>query len=191
MVAAENPVDDFNFDSRMRSSEEPGQARRGSRPPSALGSHFDFDLRPTQDVSASQRSTFFPWDHAGPSSSVAGAPFDFDGSDVFSALRPVSKRGNSVGSRRESLMLPGGGTVPPSPADLGPRNSLVGGEDFQFNGQCRFNVLRRCPMLTEICSARRSGHGRVAAVERPDPRAQLVQLPRVRVPYIMEHSCLI
>ncbi len=116
--------------------QEPGQARRGYRPPSALGLGFDFDLRPTQDnVSASQRSAFFPWDHAGASSSVAGAPFDFDGSDGFSALRPASKRGVSVGSRRDSLLLPGGGlSVPPSPADLGLRNSLAGGEDFQFNG---------------------------------------------------------
>ncbi|KAI0655106.1 Rec8 like protein-domain-containing protein [Cubamyces menziesii] len=127
------PGGDFNFDSRMRSSEEPGQARRGSRPPSALGSHFDFDVRPTQDVSASQRSTFFPWDHAGPSSSVAGAPYDFDGSDAFSALRPVSKRGVSVGSRRESFRLSGIGNVPPSPASIGLRSSQVGGEDFQFN----------------------------------------------------------
>ncbi|KAH9858181.1 Rec8 like protein-domain-containing protein [Lenzites betulinus] len=129
----QNPTADFNFDSRMRSSEEPGQARRGSRPPSALGSHFDFDPRATQDLSASQRTTFFPWDHAGPSSSVAGAPFDFDGSDGLSALRPVSKRGNSIGSKRDSLLLPGGGTVPPSPADLGLRNSHIGGEDFQFD----------------------------------------------------------
>ncbi|KAI0651884.1 Rec8 like protein-domain-containing protein [Trametes meyenii] len=124
--------DNFNFDSRMRSSEEPGQARRGSRPPSALGSHFDFGLRPTQDVSASQRTTVFPWDHAGPSSSAAGAVYDLDGSDAFSALRPASKRGNSIGSRRDSLLLPGGGTVPPSPADLGLKSSQIGGEDFQF-----------------------------------------------------------
>ncbi|KAI0825105.1 Rec8 like protein-domain-containing protein [Trametes gibbosa] len=129
----QNPAGDFNFDSRMRSSEEPGQARRGSRPPSALGSHFDFDFRATQDVSASQRTTFFPWDHAGPSSSVAGAPFEFDGSDGFSALRPASKRGNSIGSKRDSLLLPCGGTVPPSPADLGLRSSQIGGEDFQFD----------------------------------------------------------
>ncbi|KAI0363909.1 hypothetical protein BV20DRAFT_65414 [Pilatotrama ljubarskyi] len=127
-------ADGFNFDSRMRSSEEPGQARRGSRPPSALGSHFDFDPRPAQDnASASQRSTFFPWDHAGPSSSVPGAAYDLGGSDVFSALRPVSKRGISIGSRRESSLLPGGGPVPASPADLGLRSSQIGGEDFQFN----------------------------------------------------------
>ncbi|KAI0335243.1 hypothetical protein GY45DRAFT_1268246 [Cubamyces sp. BRFM 1775] len=127
------PGGDFNYDSRMRSSEEPGQARRGSRPPSAIGSHFDFDIRPTQDVSASQRSTFFPWDHAGPSSSVAGAPYDFDGSDAFSALRPASRRGVSVGSRRESFRLSGIGNVPPSPASVGLRSSQIGGEDFQFN----------------------------------------------------------
>ncbi|KAI8995657.1 Rec8 like protein-domain-containing protein [Trametes punicea] len=131
----QKPGDEFNYDSRMRSSEEPGQARRGSRPPSALGSHFDFDLRPTQDnVSASQRSAFFPWDHAGPSSSVAGAAYDLGGSDVFSAARPASRRGNSIGSRRESTLLLGGGIIPPSPpASMGLRSSQIGVEDFQFN----------------------------------------------------------
>ncbi|KAI0778213.1 Rec8 like protein-domain-containing protein [Trametes elegans] len=126
---------ELNLDSRMRSSEEPGQARRGSRPPSALGSHFDFDLRPPQDtVSASQRSAFFPWDHAGPSSSVAGALYDLgDGSDVFSARRPSSRRGHSVGSKRESFLFPVGGSVPPSPGALGLRTSGIGAEDFQFN----------------------------------------------------------
>ncbi|KAL7285330.1 hypothetical protein ACG7TL_000425 [Trametes sanguinea] len=125
--------DGYELD-RMRSSEEPGQARRGSRPPSALGSHFDFDLRPTQDQgSASQRSAFFPWDHAGPSSSAVGVAYEFDGSDAYSALRSASKRGHSIGSRRESLLLPGAGAIPPSPASMGLRSSQVGGEDFQFN----------------------------------------------------------
>ncbi|CDO71589.1 hypothetical protein BN946_scf184911.g59, partial [Trametes cinnabarina] len=130
-----NPGDDYNMEARMRSSEEPGQARRGSRPPSALGSHFDFDPRPTQDQrSASQRSGFFPWDHAGPSSSAAGPAYDFDGSDVYSALRSASKRGHSIGSRRESLLISGAGVIPASPASLGLRSSQIGGEDFQFKG---------------------------------------------------------
>ncbi|RPD62913.1 hypothetical protein L227DRAFT_497993 [Lentinus tigrinus ALCF2SS1-6] len=128
----QNMGNDFEFDSRMRSSEEPGQARRGSRPPSAMGSHFDFDLRPTQDIiSGSQRSGFFPWDHAGPSSSVGGAAFGVDGSDVFSAMRPASRRGSSLG--RDSFLVPGGGTVPPSPINFGLGSSQIGGEDFQFN----------------------------------------------------------
>ncbi|EJF66721.1 hypothetical protein DICSQDRAFT_151165 [Dichomitus squalens LYAD-421 SS1] len=126
--------DDRNLDSRLRSSEEPGQARHASRPPSALGSHLAFDLGPTQDViSGSQRSAFFPWDHAGPSSSAGGAPFSVYGSDGLSGLRPGRKRVSSASSRRESLLLPpGGNTVPPSPMDLGLRSSQIG-EDFQFN----------------------------------------------------------
>ncbi|KAI1797908.1 hypothetical protein LXA43DRAFT_969106 [Ganoderma leucocontextum] len=126
--------EDMNLDSRLRSSEEPGQARHASHPPSALGSHLDFDLGPTQDViSGSQRSSFFPWDYAGPSSSAGGGPFSAYGSDGLSGLRPGSKRGSSVGSRRDSLLLPpGGSTVLHSPIDLGLRNSQTGGEDFQF-----------------------------------------------------------
>ncbi|TFK93458.1 hypothetical protein K466DRAFT_594355 [Polyporus arcularius HHB13444] len=121
----------FDLDARMRSSEEPGQARRGSRPPSAMGSHLDFDLRPTQDIiSGSQRSGLYPWDHAGPSSSVGGGAFAVDGSDVFSAMRPASKRGSSFG--RDSFLVPGGGTVPPSPINFGLGSSQIGGEDFQF-----------------------------------------------------------
>ncbi|OSD03409.1 hypothetical protein PYCCODRAFT_1466798 [Trametes coccinea BRFM310] len=133
-IGFQNAGDGYELDFRMRSSEEPGQARRGSRPPSALGSHFDFDLRPTQDQgSASQRSAFFPWDHAGPSSSAVGVAYEFDGSDAYSALRSASKRGHSIGSRRESLLLPGAGAIPPSPASMGLRSSQIGGEDFQFN----------------------------------------------------------
>ena len=87
-----------------------------------------------QDLpSGSQRSGLFPWDHAGPSSSVGGA-FGVDGSDVFSILRPASKRGSSLGSRRESLIFPGGGNVPSSPMEFGFKNSRLDGEDFHFNG---------------------------------------------------------
>ena len=136
---------DFDLDARMRSSEEPGQARRGSRPPSAIGSHLDFDLRPTQDIiSGSQRSGLFPWDHAGPSSSVGGIAFGVDGSDVFSGIRPASRRGSSFG--RDSFLVPGGGTVPPSPINFGLGSSQIGGEDFQFNGMSSdYSCKNECP----------------------------------------------
>ncbi len=86
-------------------------------------------------MSGSQRNSFFPWDHAGPSSSAGGAPFSAYGSDGVSGLRPGSKRGSSVGSIRDSLLPPGGSTVLHSPIDLGFRSSQTGGEDFQFNGE--------------------------------------------------------
>ena len=102
-----------------------------------MGSYLDMDVRPTQDIiSGSQRSGFFPWDHAGPSSSVDGVAFGGDGSDIFSAMRPASKRGSSLGSRRESFLVPGGGGVPSSPIEFGHRHSQIGGEDFQFDGGC-------------------------------------------------------
>ncbi len=91
-------------------------------------------------MSASQRSSFFPWDHAGPSSSVGGAALGIYGSDILSALHPASKRGGSLGSRRESFLLPGGGGVPSSPADFGLRNSQIGGEDFLFNGASALKI---------------------------------------------------
>ena len=109
--------------------------RRGSRPASAIGSHLEFDLRPTQDIiSGSQRSGFFPWDHAGPSSSAGGA---FGGaSDVFSALRSASKRGGSIASHRDSFVGLGGLNVPSSPMEFGFRDTHLGADDFQFKGMC-------------------------------------------------------
>lgn len=118
---------DFVMDSRLRSSEEPGQARRASRPPSLLGdSHFDFDLQPTQ-ISASQRSALFPWDHAGVSSSVAGA-FDLPvGSDRFSL--PLPARGSSLSSRgRDSPLRPLSGLH----GDFGVRDNQLDGDEFEF-----------------------------------------------------------
>ncbi|KAI0076094.1 hypothetical protein K474DRAFT_1708496 [Panus rudis PR-1116 ss-1] len=96
----------YEPDFRLRSSEEPGQARNASRPPSVLGgSHFNLNLQAGTQVSGSQRSGFFPWDHAGVSSSVAGA-FDLPGSDRISLGRPP--RGSSLSSRgRESPFHPG------------------------------------------------------------------------------------
>jgi len=89
--------------SGLRSSEEPGQGRQISRPPSVLGSHFfDSELQPR--IEASQRNSFFPWDHAGVSSSVAGAGFELpEGSD-----KAISNRfgASSKGSRRSGSLQP-------------------------------------------------------------------------------------
>ncbi|KAH9944356.1 uncharacterized protein BXZ73DRAFT_87270 [Epithele typhae] len=112
--------------SRMRSSEEPGQARRGSRPPSALGSHLGINLEPAHDIiSGSQRSALFPWDHAGPSSSVGGGAGD--------AWKSASKRNSSHGSRRESFAIPADSNIHSSPVNFDFRSSVAGGDDFHFN----------------------------------------------------------
>lgn len=115
--------------------QEPGQARRASRPPSLLGSHLDLDPRIAQDfMSGSQRSAFFPWDNAGASSSVNGASFDFgrESSAKRSFGRAdVGLRGSFLGSRPESPLNPG--RPLDSPADFGTRNPQSG-DNFVFEG---------------------------------------------------------
>ncbi|TCD71548.1 hypothetical protein EIP91_008929 [Steccherinum ochraceum] len=119
------------FDSRLRSSEEPGQARQASRPPSLPGSHLDLLGHGLPiDFSASQRSAMFPWDNAGGlSSSVAGAPFEMVSSDRFSLSAGRGPRGSSRGSRRESPMFP----RPDSPAGLDLGDVRMDGDAFEFN----------------------------------------------------------
>ncbi|KAJ3779208.1 Rec8 like protein-domain-containing protein [Lentinula raphanica] len=152
----ERPVDDFmneeglgradeanffdagwnnDFEPRLRSSEEPGQARQMSKPPSDVGANFSFDLGPFGRQEGSQRSSLFPWDNAGagPSSSVDGVG---GGSDRISIDRAeVRIRGSSF-SRRESSLPSQNGSIGIrgiSPADIGIRGSQTIGEDFVFS----------------------------------------------------------
>ncbi|KAI0961589.1 hypothetical protein AcV7_000653 [Taiwanofungus camphoratus] len=133
---------DWEPESRQRSSEEPGQARRASRPPSLLGSHLDLDPRIAQDfMSGSQRSAFFPWDNAGASSSVNGASFDFgrESSAKRSFGRAdVGLRGSFLGSRPESPLNPG--RPLDSPTDFGTRNPQSG-DNFVFEVPDEDSVL--------------------------------------------------
>ncbi|KII94383.1 hypothetical protein PLICRDRAFT_425757 [Plicaturopsis crispa FD-325 SS-3] len=130
---------DGNFMDRLRSSEEPGQARRVSRPTSALGSQFGYEPVGTQEVQGSQRSSLFPWDHAGASSSD-GAAFDIPGSGsarISIDRAEVRLRRSRSGSRRASSIVPshigsGMGGVAFSPATLG-KGSQLDGEDFVFD----------------------------------------------------------
>ncbi|EPT04358.1 hypothetical protein FOMPIDRAFT_1058151 [Fomitopsis schrenkii] len=117
-----------DYDSRMRSSEEPGVARRASRAPSLIGSQFELPGAGHDFVSGSQRSALFPWDNAGASSSAAGGPL---GSARGSIARADTRlRGSSLSSRHASP-LPGG-RILESPADFGVRGSLSG-EGFEFD----------------------------------------------------------
>ncbi|KAA1471501.1 hypothetical protein DENSPDRAFT_776904 [Dentipellis sp. KUC8613] len=129
----------------QRSSEEPGQARRVSRPPSPLDGAFAFGFgrdAGAEPGSVSQKSSLFPWDNAGPSSSVAGvggAHFE-PGSDRVSISigRAESRiRGSSAGrSRRESSLIPsqvGVGGVGFSPGHFVTAASHFSGDNFEFN----------------------------------------------------------
>ncbi|KAI0309026.1 hypothetical protein OF83DRAFT_1089355, partial [Amylostereum chailletii] len=128
----------FDMTGQQRSSEEPGQARRGSLPPSPRGGNFDFDFGRGIDIeplSVSQRSGVFPWDHAGPSSSSAGdGLFDPANDRVSIGHSEVRIRAGSAGkSRRESSLIssqPGGfGFSPGAFGKLGPQTTV---DDFEF-----------------------------------------------------------
>ncbi|THH21523.1 hypothetical protein EW146_g23 [Bondarzewia mesenterica] len=142
------PDEDRPFDagSHRPSSEEPGQARRVSRPPSPLGGNFDFDFRrplnAEDELVESQRSSLFPWDNAGgPSSSANGAGFNpaMPGSDRVSVGRAeVIIRGSST--RRSSSIGPSflGGNLgaigfSPGPGDLGKIGSQISADHFEFD----------------------------------------------------------
>ncbi|KAL0581624.1 R8 protein [Marasmius crinis-equi] len=130
---------DIDIDpSRLRSSEEPGQARNISisRPPS-VGPEFSFDLGSNEKL-GSQRSSLFPWDNAGAdiSSSVGGAG---GGSDrVVFERAEVRLRGSSVSRREGSLPLSQNGSISGirgiSPGDFG-RSSQIIGEDFTLRDE--------------------------------------------------------
>lgn len=112
--------------------QEPGQARRASRPQSLIGSQFDFGLgTQAQDEikSASQRSNMFPWDNAGVSSSISGVAFGGGGSDRLSLGRADTRL------RRSSSLARGSGVgVPESPASFIPSGSHFETETFEFAG---------------------------------------------------------
>ncbi|TRM60286.1 Rec8 like protein-domain-containing protein [Schizophyllum amplum] len=120
-------------DPDRHSSEDPGQARRmSSRPASQLGF---YDAQAEVNLS-SQRSSFFPWDHAGFMSSSGAPLLPGEGSDKISVDQVSIRlpgRNSSLGPRDASL----GGSLPGS-AVGGPGGSAIAfspgpvGDDFRF-----------------------------------------------------------
>jgi meiotic recombination protein REC8, fungi type len=123
--------------------QDPGQGRRVSRPPSALGSHLGYDVGTQNALDGSQRSSLFPWDNAGVSSSMTGAALNPPGeeNDRGSVDRAEVKLRSldSPFSRRESAYTASQigsatGKIGFSPMALGNDAELVG-EDFAFDGE--------------------------------------------------------
>ncbi|KAJ7169912.1 Rec8 like protein-domain-containing protein [Mycena filopes] len=116
-----------------RSSEEPGQGRNVSRPPSVLGGNID--IAQTLPASGSQRSSLFPWDNAGGGSS-SGPEFGPMGSDRISVDRAdVTMRGSSL-SRRESSLVPSQTGSALDALEFSPgfaKSSQALGEDYAFD----------------------------------------------------------
>ncbi|KAJ3883395.1 Rec8 like protein-domain-containing protein [Lentinula edodes] len=127
---------DIDLEPRLRSSEEPGQARQMSKPLSDIGANFSFDLGSLGRQEGSQRSSLFPWDNAGagPSSSVDAFG---GGSDRVSIDRAEIRIRGSSFSRRESSLVPSQngstGIRGISPGEIRIRGSQVIGEDFTMN----------------------------------------------------------
>ncbi|TFK41172.1 Rec8 like protein-domain-containing protein [Crucibulum laeve] len=117
---------------------EPGQGRRVSRTSSLLGvNNLGIDVGDYALATRSQRSSLFPWDDAGTSSSGGNAPFGFPGSGDIHVDRVEVKLQGSSQSRRESSLAPsqigsGAGGFVFSPAVLG-RGSQALGEDYIFD----------------------------------------------------------
>ncbi|KAI0003692.1 hypothetical protein BJV74DRAFT_479605 [Russula compacta] len=118
--------------------KEPGQARHASIGSFPTGSAFDLG-RNLEVGSGSHKSSLFPWDNAGLSSSVAGVPFDM-GSDRFSiGQHDVRLKDPSVvrSSGRESSLVPsqlnsGPGTFGFSPGTFEKIGSHVN-DSFEFD----------------------------------------------------------
>ncbi|KAF7347844.1 RNA cytidine acetyltransferase [Mycena venus] len=116
-----------------RSSEEPGQGRHVSRPPSVLASNFD--IVPQLPASGSQRSSLFPWDNAGGGSS-SDPEIGPMGSDRVSVDRAdIRMRGSSL-SRRDSSLVPSQSGSVLDGLEFSPgfaKSSQALGEDYAFD----------------------------------------------------------
>lgn len=119
-------------------SKEPGQARHASIGSFPAGSAFELG-RNVEVKTDSQKSSLFPWDNAGLSSSAAGAPFDI-GSDRISIGRDdIRLKDTPTGrnSGRESPLVrsqsSGPGTLGFSPGLFGKTGSQIN-DSFQFDG---------------------------------------------------------
>jgi len=140
--------------------KEPGQARHASIGSFPTGSAFNLG-RNLEIGSGSHKSSLFPWDNAGISSSVAGVPFDM-GSDRFSLgqddvrLKDVSvgRSSGREGSLVASQLNSGPGFSPKTFERIGSRIN----DSFEFDGMDSI-VLTRGLLICNY-SSRRECHAR-------------------------------
>lgn len=119
--------------------QEPGQARHLSHAPSL--NIADIIATPAKPPSlGSQKTSFFPWDHAGPSSSI-DARFGFGGSDIFPEA-DVRLRSRSLSQPRTGSLVPSrrGSVTGLSPV-ISMHGSQLPNEDFVFDGALRLNPM--------------------------------------------------
>lgn len=132
--------------------KEPGQARHASIGSFPTGSAFNLG-RNLEIGSGSHKSSLFPWDNAGLSSSVAGLPFEM-GSERFSSGQddvrlkdaPVGHSSGREGSLVASQLNSGPGTLGFSPRTFEKIGSHIN-DSFEFDG--RGPNVQTCNLL--IC----------------------------------------
>jgi hypothetical protein len=120
--------------------KEPGQARHASVGSFPTGSAFNLG-RNLEIGSGSHKSSLFPWDNAGLSSSAAALPFDM-GSDRFSLGQDdirlkdasVGRSSGREGSLVASQLNSGPGTLGFSPKTLEKIGSHIN-DSFEFDGR--------------------------------------------------------
>jgi meiotic recombination protein REC8, fungi type len=130
--------------------KEPGQARHASIGSFPTGSAFN-PGRNLEIGSGSHKSSLFPWDNAGLSSSVAGLPFEM-GSDRFSLGQDdvrlknasVGRSSGREGSLVASQLNSGPGTLGFSPKTLEKIGSHMN-DSFEFDG--RGPKVQTCDLL--------------------------------------------
>jgi len=117
--------------------KEPGQARHASVGSFPAGSAFNLGGN-LEIGSGSHKSSLFPWDNAGLSSSVAGVPFEMGSDRISIGLDDVRLKDASVGrsSGREGSLVPsqlnsGPGTLGFSPKATGSHIN----DSFEFDGR--------------------------------------------------------
>lgn len=122
--------------------QEPGQARRISKSGSGISANIGLNYEDFDRVGGSggsQRSSLFPWDNAGPSSSGGGNDVGPDIEDFPIEPVNVNLRSGSINSRRESSLAPSqrgsvvGGLAFSPVVEMG--GSQMMGEDFAFDGE--------------------------------------------------------
>jgi len=121
-------------------TKEPGQARHASIGSFPTGSAFNLG-RNLEVGSGSHKSSLFPWDNAGISSSVAGVPFEMGSERLSLGQDGVRLKDASVGrsSGREGSLVPsqlnsGPGTLGFSPRTLEKIGSHIN-DSFEFDGR--------------------------------------------------------
>lgn len=120
----------------FRSSEEPGQGRQNSRPPSILSkTNFGLDFGTQDPLPSSQRSSLFPWDNAAAESSSSGFAGQLGSDQIVVDRADTGMRGSSLSglSGQDSPSIPGraGSAIGLSPGNFVGNSQLIG-EDYEF-----------------------------------------------------------